>query len=664
MPLGKQFYATFSNGTAGGVTGLVPLILITSQSLGGYTQSALITNASMSAVTNCSGSYFYNFTTGDLTQNNYFATMYSTSSSLDSPVSYALWTSQQSDVISFNQSNVGFTGSSVTLAGALFPVNTITNQDKAGYSINVNTSTSNAPASLTLINGNTFSVNTATGVISFGGTANLSTNALTFGTNQTWPTNLSFLSINASGFVTALNATNGTNSVTVVVDNATSTRNANLVSILGTILTETAGFLAAGFKKFFNITTPTLTVAGVDQTGDSFPLSTAIKVSTDNLPIDPASTTDIGNATGATLTAPLSYAISGGINTFGYAMVNGLVTNSQDLAILKIGVTASASTVISIGQGVANQILTNGTNNKITTSAAGNVSADLRLVNGSTSAATALSFAHNDTQNNLIVNSTLMNWQGVYNQNASINLSQTYAPNIGSGGGGGGSTSFNSTQIQQIAEAMNVSPTSSALTNSVQFKLDEIISATGGLSGPSGVTLHYQDNASSSIGSVEFTLVGVGSGRAGSNGTATFGMNNGTYTLVSAVTNFVVFPSTTLIVSGTTTKTIVGQSVVPPTIGSGQCIGYGLLQQQGLPLVGGTLTVRGVLPPPGSGHIYDAGPYNFTSNASGIVSAILASGDVNYELQYLGGAWAPFSTPITSGATFNLPNAMAAVPQV
>jgi hypothetical protein len=45
---------------------------------------------------------------------------------------------------------------------------------------------------------------------------------------------------------------------------------ANLVQILATALTETAGYLAAGFKKFFNIQTPALTVAGVDQTGDSF----------------------------------------------------------------------------------------------------------------------------------------------------------------------------------------------------------------------------------------------------------------------------------------------------------------------------------------------------------------------------------------------------------
>lgn len=44
----------------------------------------------------------------------------------------------------------------------------------------------------------------------------------------------------------------------------------DLVSILGTALTETAGYLAAGFKKFFNIETPVLTIASVNQTGDAY----------------------------------------------------------------------------------------------------------------------------------------------------------------------------------------------------------------------------------------------------------------------------------------------------------------------------------------------------------------------------------------------------------
>lgn len=44
----------------------------------------------------------------------------------------------------------------------------------------------------------------------------------------------------------------------------------NLKAILGTVLTETAGLLAGGFKKFFNVASPTLTCLGIDQTGDSY----------------------------------------------------------------------------------------------------------------------------------------------------------------------------------------------------------------------------------------------------------------------------------------------------------------------------------------------------------------------------------------------------------
>lgn len=49
------------------------------------------------------------------------------------------------------------------------------------------------------------------------------------------------------------------------------TVDANLVSILGTTLTETvAGYLTAGFKKFFDVATPVLTAASVNQTGDNY----------------------------------------------------------------------------------------------------------------------------------------------------------------------------------------------------------------------------------------------------------------------------------------------------------------------------------------------------------------------------------------------------------
>lgn len=95
----------------------------------------------------------------------------------------------------------------------------------------------------------------------------------------------------------------------------------NLVQILGTALTETAGLLAGGFKKFFNVASPTLTCLGIDQTGDSYARvgapagasvsadiaaaktdTAAIKAKTDNLPASPASTTNITAGTITTVT--------------------------------------------------------------------------------------------------------------------------------------------------------------------------------------------------------------------------------------------------------------------------------------------------------------------------------------------------------------------------
>lgn len=45
---------------------------------------------------------------------------------------------------------------------------------------------------------------------------------------------------------------------------------ANQTQILGTALTETAGQIAAAFKKFFDVATPVFTCQAVNQTGDSF----------------------------------------------------------------------------------------------------------------------------------------------------------------------------------------------------------------------------------------------------------------------------------------------------------------------------------------------------------------------------------------------------------
>jgi hypothetical protein len=75
---------------------------------------------------------------------------------------------------------------------------------------------------------------------------------------------------------------------------------ADLARILGTALTETAGQLAGGFKKLFDVASPVFTLLSVVQTGDNFarlgaPAGAsvsadlaAINAKTTNLPPDPA----------------------------------------------------------------------------------------------------------------------------------------------------------------------------------------------------------------------------------------------------------------------------------------------------------------------------------------------------------------------------------------
>jgi len=59
---------------------------------------------------------------------------------------------------------------------------------------------------------------------------------------------------------------------TAAVDVTGGVVKANLVQIMGTALTETAGYLAAGFKKLFNVAAPTMDMTNVNATGDAFAL--------------------------------------------------------------------------------------------------------------------------------------------------------------------------------------------------------------------------------------------------------------------------------------------------------------------------------------------------------------------------------------------------------
>lgn len=108
------------------------------------------------------------------------------------------------------------------------------------------------------------------------------------------------------------------------------------------------------------------------------------------------------------------------------------------------------------------------------------------------------------------------------------------------------------------------------------------------ISGPSSVTLTFEDSNNDPVPLVRFTVVGQASGQADTDGEAAFGLLDGTYTVTAAPTNGVYFPNHQLVVSGTTTLTIEGTSpaVVPP-VNPDLSLVYGdLVDLSGNPVVG------------------------------------------------------------------------------
>lgn len=108
---------------------------------------------------------------------------------------------------------------------------------------------------------------------------------------------------------------------------------------------------------------------------------------------------------------------------------NALIVTTTRLAWSGI-YNSTASQSLSATTIQSNQTFTavNTVNNGVTVSidnATSTHNANIVSINGSTSAASALSFASNDSSNRLIANASAMNWAGIYNASASQNLSHT-----------------------------------------------------------------------------------------------------------------------------------------------------------------------------------------------------------------------------------------------
>jgi hypothetical protein len=118
----------------------------------------------------------------------------------------------------------------------------------------------------------------------------------------------------------------------------------DLASILGTALTETAGYLAAGFKKFFNIATPNMTVSGIDQTGNCYPLlDTEITTILGNLTTIITHLTDIKGTGWTTQTLQLIQSTLAALNNISLAGVRTQVDNGISAAALATAANLSTA---------------------------------------------------------------------------------------------------------------------------------------------------------------------------------------------------------------------------------------------------------------------------------------------------------------------------------
>jgi|SRR6516225_8080355 hypothetical protein len=174
--------------------------------------------------------------------------------------------------------------------------------------------------------------------------------------------------------------------------------------------------------------------------------------------------------------------------------------------------------------------------------------------------------------------------------------------------------------------------------------------------GPYAVTISFVDQASTPVPNVPYSIPGVGQGRSDSSGVATIGMYNGSYEVVAAVTNGITFPTTALVVSGTTSLTVQGSggAAITPSP-PGFTTGYLYTRDgQGNILPDCTLAFTLVAPNKGK-DAWNNMNFTATSDGNGLLQVQLLV-DAEYRVTWPTGEDTDFTTG--SGATFPIPEVL------
>ena len=395
--MGLNFYAAFTNGTNGGVTGLSPLITITKVTLVGGTLTNVLSNAAMTAVTNCSGMYMYNMTTSaDMTTYDYVATVKANSTvSMDTPFGSALWSQFASGGVSgvtfpaTVASPTNITGGTISLCGSL-----------TGYAV---------PTAMSVVAG-----------VNGGGTITIG------GVSVVLPPNMGSLGIGSTGILTQVGSLTGyTSPTTFTIASGTSG---------GGTLTGGGGSLVLG-PGIGSATFPA-TVASPTNITAASGVTLAANQDVRNVLGGIAGTGSWNTTTPPTASAIAALVAAGSINgniggnllggvggtvNANMTAINGSTSAASALSTAASGVTLAANqdvrnvlggiagtgswntttppTASAIAVQVANALFTNGTNNTLTVDSSHRAASNMLAVNDSASAASNLSLVTNDSNN-------------------------------------------------------------------------------------------------------------------------------------------------------------------------------------------------------------------------------------------------------------------------
>lgn len=171
-----------------------------------------------------------------------------------------------------------------------------------------------------------------------------------------------------------------------------------------------------------------------------------------------------------------------------------------------------------------------------------------------------------------------LDWANIGSYAVTVNLSGTSFSGISGNVGGnvvgsvgslaGGTVTLDATQASYApAKAGDAMSLTGGYQSTLITALNGALSSAHGsgswlgsgssLTGPNTVTLTFVDANARPVALVDFVLEGIGTGRSGVDGTLTFGLANGTYSVIARSVG-TLFPRQSFTVSGTSAATITG----------------------------------------------------------------------------------------------------------